>query len=135
MQVIKRNSTNILIFTLKEAQTLSSPVFLFELTCKTNAYPYYFIATDLSQYPDRYNKFSVTEGGVENVYNASIVLSSNGEYKYRIFEQTSTTNLNPALCDNTTPLEYGFILVEGTAATERNYDYTKKNGKTYATGK
>lgn len=135
MQVINRNSANNVYFTLTENVTLANPVFLFEIVCKTNPNPYYFIATDISTCKMRYNKFVVTESAIPNVLNGVISLSSNGEYAYRIFEQTSSTNLDPALCDNTTPLEVGFILVQGTGATQRNYSYTKKNGKTYATGK
>ena len=77
MQIITRSTNSTLVFTLKEKQTLTSPYWLFELrfrgdgtTTKT------FIASDISGFPDRFNKFLVTEvnAGSENLTSGTINL-------------------------------------------------------------
>lgn len=139
MQIITRGIKNVVVLTLNEKTTLTNPYFLFEIKNKTNVIPYYFIAADVSLYPNRYNKFNIMEvtgtATPENTLIGNILLSSNGEYEYRIFEQTSATNLNPGLSTNTSPIEVGFIKVEGNATAKRYYTTVEKNGKTYATGK
>ena len=139
MQIITRGATNTLVFTLTENATLSAPIYLFEIINKGDVNPYYFIAADISAYPTRFNRFTVQEvtgtATQEDKYTGKIKLYTNGEYAYRIFEQTSSTNLSPANATNTTPLEVGFIKVEGTATNKTYYTPTHQDGKVYATGK
>lgn len=120
MQLITRNSNSTIIFTLKEKQTLTSPYFLFELkfrgdgtTTKT------FIASDTSTYSDRYNQFLVTEvnSGSEILTSGTVNLQNVGEWHYRIFEQTSSSNLDVANAVN--ELENGIIKVlPSTSSTQ-----------------
>lgn len=120
MQLITRNSNSTIIFTLKEKQTLTSPYFLFELkfrgdgtTTKT------FIASDTSTYSDRYNQFLVTEVnlGSEILTSGTVNLQNVGEWHYRIFEQTSSSNLDVANAVN--ELENGIIKVlPSTSSTQ-----------------
>jgi hypothetical protein len=118
MQIINQASSNTCVFTLKEKQTLTSPYFLFELYCEVSEQTYYFISTDISSYTDRYNKFTIVEP-------TNVVLSVAGQYNYRIFEQSSNTNLNPSLA--TTLLESGIIKVVGTNAVKIVYNPTQDN--------
>lgn len=139
MQILTRGQTNTLVFTLTESSTIVRPIYLFEITNKGDINPYCFIATDISSYIERYNRFTIQEvtgtATPENKYNGIIKLYTNGEYAYRIFEQTSSTNLNPANATNTTPIETGFIKVEGSATNSTYYIPTHKDGKVYKTGK
>jgi hypothetical protein len=120
---INKASINTVVLTLTEKVTLPSPKFLFEFKNDQTNELIYFIAADVSSYTDRYNKFLIEETATENLLIGKVELSLTGFYSYRVFEQTSTTNLDPALSDNTTPLEYGKVLVIGTSATEYEHTY------------
>jgi hypothetical protein len=81
------------VLTLTEKCTLNSPNYLF--VCKsrnTNESVSFVIlnSSDLSSYKTRFNKFNITTSN----YFAS---STNGEWSYIIYEQVSTSNLNPSL--------------------------------------
>ena len=58
--------------------------------------------TDISAYVDRYNKFEVTEG-------TTVTLDA-GEYLYKIYAQSSPTNLNPDLANEV--VEEGIVKVD-----------------------
>lgn len=121
MQIINRSASNVLVFTLTEKVTLSSPKFLFELKCSQNGKLYYFIAANSSSYTYRYDKFTVTEttAALESPTTGSINLPYIGQYEYRVWEQSSATNLNPA--NTTTLLETGLIEVKETPSTINKY--------------
>lgn len=120
---INKASVNIVVVTLTELVTLPSPIFLFEFKNDQDNSLHYFIAADISSYIERYNKFSIEEKVLPNPLMGEVELSLTGFYSYRIFEQISSTNLDPLLCDNTTPLEVGKVLVIGTSDTEFTHDY------------
>jgi hypothetical protein len=132
MQLITRGTNSTIIFTLKEKQTLTNPYFLFELkyrgdgtTTKT------FIASDTSTYTDRYNEFLVTEvnAGGEILTSGTINLQNVGEWHYRIFEQTSSTNLIVANAVN--ELENGIVKVlPGSSSTSYTHQISD-NSYTY----
>lgn len=128
MQVITKNTTNTLYFTLTEKVTLSSPYFLFEITNQVDNTPIYFIATDTSSYTARYNKFSVIEG-TNSPTTGRIICTNVGQYNYRIWEQSSSTNLDPA--NASTLLETGIIKVQGTSATTTVYQPTRPTAVIY----
>lgn len=132
MQLINKGTNNTLVFTLREKQTLTNPYFLFSFTGQVERNPKYFISADLSSFPDRYNKFLITEtSGSENLTSGVISLSDAGTYEYAIYEQSSSSNLNPTLCDNLVPLEIGLIKVIGSPAVYREYDGQSKTTITY----
>lgn len=87
-------------FTLKENSTLASPVYLFVFSKGGNDYP--VICTDLATtaQKERFNKFTIVEG-VDDPTNGSFIIGSTGVYELNIYEQSSTTNLDP---DNATGL-------------------------------
>jgi hypothetical protein len=64
---------------------------LFSITQRQTNTTTNFILTDVSAYTERYNKFSVTEGTTFNV--------DSGEFLYRVYAQTSPSNLDPTLAD------------------------------------
>ncbi len=70
--------------------------------------PVNFIASDVSGFPTRFNKFLITETtGTVNLTSGVVSLPETGFYEYTIYEQTSSSNLN---VNNTTSiLEIGMI--------------------------
>ena len=115
MIYLTKGATSQIILTLKEKQTLSAPNYLFVLTHRGSNIEVKFVilnAADTSAFKDRFNQFSI----VTNTYFGT---QDSGEWEYQIYEQTSTTNTNPA---NATGLvETGIMrLSESTSFT-----YTK----------
>lgn len=104
--------------TLTEKSTLTTPYFLFNFVSDVTKESVNFIAQDLSSYTDRYNQFLITEtSGTTNYTSGTIELNPTGTWTYKVYEQTSSTNLNPLLADNQTPLEVGIVKVVGTQTT------------------
>lgn len=84
------------ILTLEENTTLSNPVYLFVFSKGGNDYP--VICTDLAtaSVKSRYNEFTIIEG-VDDPTNGSLLLGTSGVYELSVYEQSSTTNLDPDL--------------------------------------
>jgi len=107
------SATQSVYLTLTEKQTLSSPNYLFIFTQRTTNDVIAFVKlnnTDISAHKERYNEFSL----VTNTH-----FGMEGEYHYAIYEQTSTTNVNPSLA--TTLLETGIARVNPASANEFEY--------------
>jgi len=115
MIYLTKGSTSQIILTLKEKQTLSAPNYLFVFTHRGSNIEVKFVilnAADTSSFKDRFNQFSI----VTNTYFGT---QDSGEWEYQIYEQTSTTNTNPA--NATGLIETGIMrLNESTSFT-----YTK----------
>lgn len=98
-----KSSTSTVVLTLTEKQTLTNPNYLFWFKSRGTNQEVKFVvlnAADLSAHKERYNEFDI----VVNTYFGS---SPEGDWEYKIYEQTSTTNLNPALA--ITLLETGIM--------------------------
>jgi hypothetical protein len=107
------SATQSVYLTLKEKQTLATPNYLFVFTQRTTNDVIAFVKlnnTDISAHKERYNEFSL-------VTNSHFTLE--GEYHYAIYEQTSTSNVNPSLA--TTLLETGIARVNPASANEFEY--------------
>lgn len=90
MLVLTKGVTSNIVVTLTEKQLLTAPNYLFIFTGRTTNTEVKFIllnAADVSQYKQRYNKFSI----VNTLFSTAKI----EQYIYNIYEQTSTTNLNP----------------------------------------
>jgi hypothetical protein len=115
MIYLTKGATSQIILTLKEKQTLSAPNYLFVFTHRGSNIEVKFVLLnnqDTSAFKDRFNQFSI----VTNTYFGT---QDSGEWEYQIYEQTSTTNTNPA--NATGLLETGIMrLSESTSFT-----YTK----------
>ena len=90
MLILTKGVTSNIVVTLTEKQLLTAPNYLFIFTGRTTNTEVKFIllnAADVSQYKQRYNKFSIA--------NTLFSTAKIEQYIYNIYEQTSTTNLNP----------------------------------------
>jgi hypothetical protein len=114
---LTKGQTQIVILTLTEKQLLTNPNYLFVFTNRSANTEIKFVRlnnTDLSQYKDRYNEFSI-------VTNTNFSTALNGQYDYVVYEQTSTSNLNPA---GLNALESGIMELVGTPFEFTEYNTT-----------
>jgi hypothetical protein len=130
MQIINKGQNNFLIFTLSEKVTLTNPYYLFSFKHQVLMSSVNFIASDVSGFPTRYNKFLITETtGSVNLTSGVVSLPETGFYEYAIYEQTSSSNLN--LANVTGLLEIGMVKVESTLPIYNEYDNQSKTIITY----
>jgi hypothetical protein len=114
---LTKGQTHLVILTLTEKQLLTNPNYLFVFTNRSANTEIKFVRlnnTDLSQYKDRYNEFSF-------VTNTNFSTALNGQYDYVVYEQTSTSNTNPA---GLNALESGIMELVGTAFEFTEYTTT-----------
>jgi len=130
MQIINKGQNNFLIFTLSEKVTLTNPYYLFSFKHQVLMSSVNFIASDVSGFPTRYNKFLITETtGTVNLTSGVVSLPETGFYEYAIYEQTSSSNLD--LANVTGLLEIGMVKVESNAPIYNEYDNQNKTIITY----
>lgn len=106
LQFKQDNTAAVMILTLTEFVTLTPPYYLFAFTHVTTKDVVAFVkaeADDESEYPHRYNQFTI---------NASVVFANqkSGEWHYQVHEQVSAVNINPAASGAV--LEYGKLLLD-----------------------
>jgi hypothetical protein len=114
---LTKGQTQNIILTLTEKQLLTNPNYLFVFTNRSANTEVKFVMlnnTDISQYKDRYNEFSI-------VTNTNFSTALNGQYDYDIYEQTSTSNLNPV---GLNLLESGIMELVGTPFNFSEYTTT-----------
>ena len=130
MQIINKGQNNFLVFTLSEKVTLSNPYYLFSFKHQVLMSSVNFIASDVSSFPSRFNKFLITETtGTVNLTSGIVSLPETGFYEYSIYEQTSSSNLNT---NNATGLlEIGMVKVESPVPVINAYDNQNKMIITY----
>jgi hypothetical protein len=114
---LTKGQTQYIYLTLTEKQLLSNPNYLFIFTNRSSNIEVKFVllnAADVSQYKDRYNKFSI----VTNTYFGS---SLNGQWTYNVYEQVSSSNTNPA---GLNLLESGIMMLNQSATVYTEYATT-----------
>ena len=100
LPVLKKATVNQnLTFTLKRETTISNPTYLFEFESDQTFNKYYVIGT-LQSSTNRADIFTIEEG-VNDPTNGQVILGNVGFYSYTVYAQTSTTNLDPNLADET----------------------------------
>ena len=130
MQIINKGQNNFLVFTLTEKVTLSNPYYLFSFKHQVLMSSVNFIASDVSSFPTRFNKFLITETtGTVNLTSGIVSLPETGFYEYSIYEQTSSSNLD--ISNTTGLLEIGMVKVESNLPIYREYDNQSKTIITY----
>lgn len=120
LQFKQDDTTAAMILTLTEFVTLPAPYYLFVFTHVETKEVVAFVkaeADDESDYPQRYNKFTI---------NAATVFANKqpGEWHYKVYEQASAVNLDPALSGGI--LEYGKLYLDRAV----DFEYTKYEGTT-----
>jgi hypothetical protein len=117
MLQINKAQTKSWYLTLSEKTTIANPTYLFSITQRQSNKTTNFILTDISAYKERYNKFNVTEG-------TTFVVDA-GEFLYKVYAQTSNSNLNPILANEL--VEEGLLKVDfEVERTEYSVDLTEK---------
>lgn len=104
--------------TVSELKTLSSPYWLFEFMHEQSFEKVFCILTNISTGTDRYDEFELTDG-------VDVTFPYAGYYTYKIYEQTSSTNLDPDLA--TSLCEEGRAHVWETAALDEEFSTTIVN--------
>ena len=100
MLYINYNTTNDLILPVTQNCTLSSSTIYYLFSFESHATKdfTYCICYDSSSATSRYNKFSLLNtGGTFNNLSGQTALPDSGFYTLKIYEQSSSTNLNPNL--------------------------------------
>lgn len=123
---IVQGESNIVAITLTEKCTLESPFFLFRFVNDESNIEYTFIAEDTSDFPERYNKFTIVETASPDTLDGEVHLPNAGFHHYYIYEQASDSNLDYTLA--TSLVEVGKMKVPGD---EREVEsYTPVSGNT-----
>lgn len=89
---LEKNSPSTMIVTVTELTTVSPVHYLFEFEHEQSFLKYYCILPNLSTATSRYDEFLLTDG-------VDVTFDYDGYYTYRIYQQTSSTNLDPDLSD------------------------------------
>lgn len=107
MLQINKDETKSWYLTLTEKTTIANPTYLFSVTQRQSNTISNFIMPDVSSYKERYNKFVFEEGVTAELYT--------GEFMYKVYAQTSPSNLNPSLADEL--VEEGILKVNDSFNT------------------
>jgi len=94
--VLTKKTTTNFVCTLYELTTIQQNAgYLFEFESDQTKEKYYTVLTDISTNISRYNEFNFIENKVQDPVNGQILLGSAGYYNYKVYEQLSSTNLDP----------------------------------------
>ena len=122
MLKVTRGQSNGVVFTLTEKTTLSSPYFLVVFNNLATNELVYAICPDTSTQTTRYNLLTIIESNTSIPLSGQVKLVE-GTYQYKVYEQSSSSNLNPSL--STSLVETG-LLKSVTTATSSFIDNTYK---------
>ncbi len=129
MILINKGTNNVVILTLTETTQRPYPTYLFEFINRQSHQSTTCIATDTSEYPDRYNSFEIVEIANADPLLSEVELNPEGFWDYKVYAQDSLTNLIPANADEL--VETGLAYVAGTADTTYIYTPTTDNAFVY----
>lgn len=128
MILITKNTTSRNILTLSEKTTLTNATYLFEVINDTTNVSKCFIGLDISSNKLRNNRFDFIESVTENLLIGRFNLNV-GDYKYNVYEQSSTTNLNPLLALHL--IDLGKLMVIEAEAIIPQFTATQDTYKVY----
>jgi hypothetical protein len=95
MLQLTRGATNNIYLNLADVRTNSTGYFyLFALTNEMTQSTAYVISIKVST-NDRYDKLQIIENNTEDKPNGTVKLFPEGFFKYIVYEQTSSSNLDP----------------------------------------
>lgn len=110
---LERNQSSTMIVTATELSSLPSPYWLFEFTHEQSFEQVFCILPNISTGTDRYDEFVITDG-------VDVTFPYAGFYTYRIYDQTSSTNLDPALATSLCEEGRAHVYETGSPANEYN---------------
>ena len=113
MLLINRDSLNTIDLTLTELVTIPNPYYLFVFTNKQTNEVSKCLLTDISVYPERYNRFQLTEP-------TSVELIA-ADYSYQVYEKSVNNTTIPS---SVYLLETGIVKVPPTLLTESVFEST-----------
>jgi len=116
---IAKGTANDVVVTLNEKGTASH--YLFEFFSHTTNTYHYAVQEDTSAHQERYNQFELTETSGPTATDGEVEMPA-GEYRYRIFANTSSSNVDPS---GLTELESGMCIVTETASSISSYEPTE----------
>lgn len=122
--ITKGTALQTIIVTLSESKTITAPYYLFVFSLVGGSDVIKFIkhyADDTSDYPDRYNEFSIDETLFDDV--------PAGQYSYDVYEQESSSNTDP---DGLNKVECGKMVLNPAAEITRDGYTTETTIKGYA---
>jgi len=111
MILINKNSSNEVVLTLSEKTSIVGATYLFEFINDATKETKLFISQDYSNNKERFNIFNIIETSTEVPLTGRVKLSI-GNWKYNIYQQTSTTNL--VVANSGAKVENGRVDVVGT---------------------
>ena len=97
---LNQNEVNEIVVTIAETQTLETPTYLLAFRAESNLDNYYSAIILPTKTLGVFTFFSLN-------LSIDFELPNEGDFRYYIYEQTSTENLNPDLADNL--LEQGIM--------------------------
>lgn len=115
--IIYNASRQYLCPTLVEKTTISPVYYLWEFISDSTGLNVYCKATELSTQLQRYNKFEIEETATPTALNGQVNLPEGG-YTYKIYEDSSSTNLSPT---GLTVVEQGIVKCISTLVTNTEY--------------
>jgi hypothetical protein len=89
---LEKNQTANLIVTVTELTTISPANYLFQLIHEQSFLEYFCILPNISVSTERFDEFVITDG-------VDVMLDYDGFYTYNIYQQASSSNLDPLLSD------------------------------------
>ena len=93
MILLKENTINSVVLTLREVSTLSSPYYVFVFKSDDTGVEKVFTGVDVSANIVRYNEFNIEVNPVEDLEN-SVVDLAKGFYKYKIYTTSVQNDLD-----------------------------------------
>lgn len=112
MIYIEKGQVNTFALTLSEVTTLVDPfyLFVFEDEFNTAVDPIYWIGTDTSSYPYRYNLFTLEEGVDLDLLK--------GQYTYKVYESLTDIVIDENMnTEELNLIEEGRMVVSGVAVS------------------
>ena len=111
MLQVNKDETKSWYLTLTEKTTIANPTYLFSVTQRQSNTVSNFIMADVSAFKERYNEFVFQESTTAELYT--------GEYLYKVYAQSSPSNLNPSLADEL--VEEGILKVNPIPVSDQFY--------------
>jgi hypothetical protein len=114
---LEKNSISTMIVTVTELTTVTPVHYLFEFEHEQSFLKYYCILPNLSTATSRYDEF-VIEDGVD------VTFDYDGYYTYRIYQQISSTNLDPDLSSGLVEEGRAHVYVQDSPSIEFSTNIT-----------